>query len=206
MKSLKNTLPVVLLILFELAFGILLLIGPKQLTRTVLLCFGIVLLILGLIYLIRFLRERKQPEKSNYLNLPFAIISLAGALFCLIYGILAAEPDKEGIATFIYAAIFIVLGLYKAKTYNDSRKEKISTSVISLLSGLLSIVFGIVTIVVRSMDPRLLLILSGVVMIVVAFLDMMAIAIPASKKEKAPALVAPEKKEALPEPEKKDAE
>ncbi len=196
MKSFKALIPSILFILFELAFGILLVISPTSLTRTVLICFGIVLLILGMIYLIRYLKEKKQPEKSNYLNMPFAIVSLAAGIFCVIYGLLANAP--ETFATIIYGAIFIILGIYKMKTYNAIRKEGGSTSAITLLSGILSVLFGIAIIFLKSMDAKLLLILSGVAMMLEAVLDTVAVAYatkkPAPKEEKKDVEVLPEAK------------
>ena len=189
MKNIKNMIPTLLFILFELAFGILLISSPKQLTRTVLICFGIVLLIVGFIYLLRFFKEKKDPEKSNYLTMPFAVIAFAAAVFCVLYALLASEPQK--FATIIYGCIFVVLGIYKLKDYNDDKKAGVSTSFITLISGLVSILVGIAVVVLYTMgalDSDLLLLLAGIVLIAVAVLDMLAIALAKPKKdEEAPA-------------------
>ncbi len=189
MKNLKTMLPSILFILFELAFGILLISSPKQLTKTVLICFGIVLLIIGFIYLIRFFKERKsaEGEKVNYLTMPFAVIALAAAVFCILYALLAHEPQK--FATLIYGAIFIVVGAYKLKNYDDDKKAGVSTSFITLISGVLSVVLGIAVIVLYamgSMKSSLLLLLAGIAMIVEAVLDMAAIAMAKPKKAEEP--------------------
>ena len=204
MKNLKNVLPSILFILFELAFGILLIMSPKQLTKTVLICFGIVLLILGFIYLIRYIKEKKEPEKSSYLTLPFAIASFAAALFCIIYGLLAAAP--ETFATIIYGAVFIVLGVYKAKTYNDNRKEGVPASAISLVSGILSVAFGVAIIFLKSMNASLLLTLAGCAMILEAVLDAIAVAFSMSKKPEVIPLPAKPGQEALPASEEENAD
>ena len=184
MKNFKSILPVVFFILFELAFGILLLMSPTQLTRTILLCFGLVLLILGVIYLVRYLKEKKLPEKTNYLTLPFAVLSLAAGIFCVIYGLLANAP--ETFAAIIYGAIFIVLGIYKIKTYNDNKKEGIGASVLSLISGLVSAAFGVVVIFLKTGDnTKLLLTLAGIAIIALAAVDIVAVAATlADKSEK----------------------
>ena len=183
MKNFKNMIPSILFILFELAFGILLVSSPKQLTRTVLICFGIVLLIVGFIYLLRYFKEKKDPEKSNYLTMPFAVIAFAAALFCILYALLANEPQK--FATIIYGAIFIVLGAYKLKDYDDDRKAGVNTSFITLISGVLSVLVGIAVIVLYTMGSLksdLLLLLAGIAMIVEAVLDTLAIALAKPKK------------------------
>ena len=188
MKNIKNMIPTLLFILFELAFGILLISSPKQLTKTVLICFGIVLLIVGFIYLLRFFKEKKDPEKSNYLTMPFSVIAFAAALFCILYALLAAEPQK--FATIIYGAIFIVLGIYKLKDYNDDKKAGVTTSFITLISGLVSILVGIAVIVLYTMgslDHDLLLLLAGIIMIGEAVLDMLAIALAKPKAQDTPA-------------------
>ena len=188
MKNIKNMIPTLLFILFELAFGILLISSPKQLTKTVLICFGIVLLIVGFIYLLRFFKEKKDPEKSNYLTMPFSVIAFAAALFCILYALLAAEPQK--FATIIYGAIFIVLRIYKLTDYNDDKKAGVTTSFITLISGLVSILVGIALIVLYTMgslDHDLLLLLAGIIMIGEAVLDMLAIALAKPKAQDTPA-------------------
>ena len=201
MKALKNYLPVILFILFELAFGILLIFSKDTVTKTVLICFGIILAIIGVIYLIRFFREKKQPEKTSYLNLPLSIVSIAAAIFCIVYALAASEPNKASFISIIYGAIFIVLGFYKAKTYNDSKKEGAGVSAFSLISGVLSAVFGIVAIIMAS---KLDLIYYGIAFIVFAVLDLFAVAIPMSKKDAAAALPAGNETQALPDPDNKD--
>ncbi len=203
MKAFKNYLPVILFILFELAFGILLIFSKETVTKTVLICFGLVLAIVGVIYLIRFLREKKQPEKTSYLNLPLSIVSVAAAIFCIVYALVASEPNKASFISIIYGAIFIVLGVYKAKTYNDSKKEGAGVSAFSLISGVLSVVFGIVAIIMAS---KLDLIYYGIAFIVFAVLDLFAVAIPMSKKDAPAALPAGNAAQALPDPGKTDEE
>ena len=190
MKNLKSMIPTILFILFELAFGILLISSPEQLTKTVLICFGIVLLIIGFIYFIRFFKERKKAEdaKVNYLTMPFAIISVAVALFCVLYALLSDKP--QNFAVIIYGVIFIVIGAYKLKGYDDDKKEGTSTSVLTLISGVLSVLLGIAVIVLymmKSMESDHLLLLAGIAIIVEAALDVAAIA---TAKPKNPALPA----------------
>ncbi len=180
MKAFKNILPVILFILFELAFGILLIFNQEAVTKALLVCFGTVLAIIGAIYLIRFFKERGAPEKTSYLNLPISIISFAAAIFFLVYGIVSNKPNEDNFISIIYGAIFIVLGLYKAKTYNDSRKEGAGVSAFSLISGILSVAFGIVAMILSS---KMNLLFYGIAFIVFAVLDTVAVALPMSKKQ-----------------------
>ena len=78
MKStFKRHLPVILLILFEIAVGVLLLTNPEAFTTAVIIIFGAVCVVIGLIYFIKYLRARKR-EDGSVLMLIGAIFSIAG--------------------------------------------------------------------------------------------------------------------------------
>ncbi|MBR6916852.1 MAG: DUF308 domain-containing protein [Clostridia bacterium] len=184
MKSLKNLVPAFLFILFEMAFGILLLIDANVMTKAILLCFGIVMVLLGIIYLVRHIKEKKLPERSSYLTLTFSIAYIVIGALSLVYGLVSSTFD---LATVIYGAIFIILGIYKAKSYNDARKRGEPYSILTLISGVLSFAFGIVAIIKPFDSDKTLLLIAGIAMVFEAALDLVAFILTVTKPKRAAA-------------------
>ena len=60
MKSIRQYVSLALLILFEIAAGVLLLIDPEKVARVILFLFGIVMIVIGGMNLIRFYREKPE--------------------------------------------------------------------------------------------------------------------------------------------------
>ena len=76
MQTLRRNLPLLLLIVFELAVGILLFLKPVEFTQGIIITLGVLLLVLGVIDLIRFFRDKKNLGVDNYLTLSLAILAL----------------------------------------------------------------------------------------------------------------------------------
>ena len=79
MKKIRLALPVLLTAVFEIVFGVLLFKDPETFTRTVLMLFGIMLLGVGIVSLVRYLKDTRQGGNSfvNSLTLAAAIVSLS---------------------------------------------------------------------------------------------------------------------------------
>ena len=112
--TLKRHLPVILLILFEIAVGVLLLTNPEAFTNAVIIIFGAVCVVIGLIYFFKYLRARKREDAS--------VLMLIGAIFSLTLGLFSiiASPLIITFFTFIaimYAVIMLVSGLIKIQNY-----------------------------------------------------------------------------------------
>lgn len=181
MKTLKNNVPVILLILFEITVGILLLVNPEAFTAAVITCFGIVLLVIGVVYLVRFIKDKKSDDDANVMTLILSIISL-------IVGCVCAFLTKWVIGLFavvavIYGVILIVSGVYKAKTYFDTKKEKLPVSFMTIISAVLSVILGIVIVVNPFTATNFLWIFAGISLIVEAVLDFVAVILNAKAKK-----------------------
>ena len=182
MKKLKIYAPLILLILFELVVGILLLINPEGFTQTVINVFGIVLLVIGAVYLIRFFTDKKKEGKYNIATIVLSVISLAVGILCAFFA-----PTVMGFFTVIaviYGVILIVSGIFKAKTFFDSRKAKLPVSFLSLVSAIVSIILGVLIVANPFTTTKVLWIFAGISLIVEAVLDAAALVIGiGSKKE-----------------------
>jgi len=179
MKALKNNLPVILFILFELAVGILLLINPEAFTKTVLICFGIVLIVIGLIYLIRVLKDK--TEGTSAITLIISIASLAAGAVCALFP--SFVMGLFAVVAIIYGVILIVSGVYKAKNYNDAKKDGATVPVISLISAVISVVLGVVIIINPFNTIHVLWIFAGISLIFEAVLDFIAVLLNSKTKD-----------------------
>ncbi len=171
MKFLKASFPILLLFLFEVAVGVFLFTKPESFTKTVIVLFGAVLLIAGIVYLVRYFVEKKKGEE-NVLSLIVAVVSLCAGIFLaffpgLIMGIIT-------VMAVIYGVILIVSGIYKIQNYIQDKKVGLPVSKISLLSGILAILLGIVVI----LFPEGIVVtgwrLTGIAMIVEAVADLVS--------------------------------
>ena len=182
MKSLKNNLPVVLLILFEFAVGVLLFTDPESFTSTVIIVFGVLLIATGLFYIFRFLAARGSENGAGAFTLILAVISLAAGCVCVfakdwLMGLFA-------VVAVIYGVILAVTGVYKVKTFFDAHRENIPTSFLTLLSAVLSVALGIVIIINPFDTVKVLWMFAGIALIAEALFDLAAVALIARGKKK----------------------
>jgi len=180
MKALRNNIPVILFILFELAVGILLLINPEAFTKTVIICFGIVLVVIGIIYLIRVLKDKS--EGMSAITLILSIASLAVGAVCALFP--SFVMSLFAVVAIIYGVILIVSGIYKAKNYNDAKKEGTSVPILSLISAVISVALGVIIIINPFKTVHLLWIFAGVSLIFEAALDFIAVVLNSKSKDK----------------------
>ena len=146
MEKFKRILPAILMILFELAVGVLLLINPERFTTAVFIAFGCVLMVCSLILLIRYLKARKEAsggpagKQAGALTLFIAIVTFCfGAVFAfgssMLYGM-------TGLLLVFYGAVMIVKGVFKISDYFALKKEGFGVSALRPVVGVLSVILG----------------------------------------------------------------
>ena len=106
--TLKRHLPVILLILFEIAVGVLLLTNPEAFTNAVIIIFGAVCVVIGLIYFFKYLRARKREDAS--------VLMLIGAIFSLTLGLFSIIASPLIITFFTFIAIMYAVNLIAQRT------------------------------------------------------------------------------------------
>lgn len=172
MKSLKANLQTVLLIVFEVAVGILLLVNPEEFTRTVIIIFGIVLLLLGITYLVRFLREKK----NNINNSPSLIVAAVSLIFGTVCVLLSETIiDLLTAIAVIYGIILVISGIYKLQHYFQSKKSKLLVSKVSIISGLLAIILGFIIVVYPQDAAFSVWMLAGIMLLTEAVIDFISL-------------------------------
>ena len=124
MKLFRQYLALALLILFEIAAGVLLLIEPAGVAATVLFLFGIVMVVIGGMNLVRFFREKPDGFSG------FVICLVGVAAFA--FGVFSLIPSTQAMllhyVAILYALIFFVAGLYEAQMYFSAKKALLSSN------------------------------------------------------------------------------
>lgn len=139
MKSIRQYVSLALLILFEIAAGVLLLIDPEKVARVILFLFGIVMIVIGGMNLVRFYREKPEGI-TGFITCMVGVAALLMGIFSVIPATMDMMMEYR---TIFYALIFFVAGLYEAQMYFTARKNGAPVSVMLLLSAVMAIVFGV---------------------------------------------------------------
>lgn len=172
MKYLKTNVPIILMILFEAAVGILLLVNPEGFTRTIIILFGVILLAIGLTYLMRYMSAKKE-EINDPLSLVVAIVALAIGVICtfrsdLIFGLITA-------VAIIYGVILVIVGACKLHNYHSAKKIGAPVSAINVVSGLIAVILGIVITVYPKNAALSVWQIAGIILLLEAAVDFYAI-------------------------------
>ena len=172
MKFISKSIPILAMILFEMIVGIMLFINPEAFTKTVIIFFGVIMLVIGIVNLIRFFRERKD----DYTNATSLICGCAA----LIVGITCAfftdfVMSLFAVAVVIYGVMLVISGVYKLQTWMSLRKAELYPSVLMPISAAAAIVCGLI-IVFNPFDAMEgAWMFSGVVLIVEAVIDLLSL-------------------------------
>ncbi len=187
MKRLKVLLPIIIVILFELAVGILLLVKPLEFTEWVLRIFGAVLLVVSIFYIVRFIIAKVKREEASIIPVIISVITLGVGIFCTFFPQALIAAVGTAIAV-IYGLIMIISGIFKINMFIDSKRAGLGVSAISLISAIFSLVIGVLIIVITFINPftlvNIYLILAGIGLIVEAVFDTVAVIVAEVEKKK----------------------
>ena len=203
MEKIKKMLPSILMILLEIAVGVMLLIDYKKLTRGALIVFGVVLMICAVLLLHRYFKARRaaskavsdaqkrakmtnkesdkvaaesiEPKSVSPIPLVAAIVTfLFGAPFA--FG--AAYLMEVGkLLVIFYGAIMVVKGTFKIADYFSVRKAGYGVSVLRLIIGILSAALGVVLIIFPDNAIDTIFTITAISLLVEAALDLIALII-----------------------------
>ena len=172
MKSFKSNLQTILLVLFELAAGILLLCNPRAITRTIIILFGAVLLAIGVTFLVKYLTERNQGT----VNVAFLIVSVVS----LVIGAVCAFMSGFILGLFtamamIYGVILLLSGIFKLNNYFQAKKLGLPVSVVSLISGAMALIFGVAVVLYPGNAAFSVWYFAGIMLILEAVVDFISV-------------------------------
>ena len=141
MTTFKRLLPTILMLLFEAAIGVMLLIDGEKFTKVIFIIFGVVLLISGLITLIQALLAGRKGGSIPTLQLVGAIILLAvGAFFAAAYG--NVLPIVSAF-TLLFGIILAFSGMLKLIEFFSIRRAG-SVAWFAAIGAIVTIIIGVV--------------------------------------------------------------
>lgn len=169
MSALKKNLSGILMSIAELVIGILLLVDPVGFTSGIIMAFGIVLMVLGVVSIVKYFSAEPEEAAIGQLLTKGMIQVLAGA-FC-------AFGSQWFIMTFpvlalVYGIVILVTGLVKFQRMIDIIRLKRKKWFLAAISAAISILCGVVIITSPFSTTAVLWAFTGVSLIVEAVFDM----------------------------------
>lgn len=172
MKFLKNSLPTILFVLFEIVVGVMLLVNPEAFTTSVIIIFGALLVIFGAIYLVKYLLARRKQEQST-LMLVMSLVAVSLGVFAII-----CAQFIFTLFVFIavmYAIIMLISGLFKIQNYVHAKKEELPSSPITVISAVISVILGVIVVLNPFGTTHVLWVFVGIMILVEALIDIVSL-------------------------------
>ncbi len=187
-KNLKNKLGTLGITIFELIVGIFLFINPEKLIKFVLAGFGLYLVFVGAMRLIRYSKSKNKEAVVVGSKEDKADKSSTPGILYIIFGVICffGYPIIKGIFSaiaFIVGIVLILSGVVKYIQYNDDKKFGASSS-LTLTTALLSFVCGILCIINPFGTTNMLFRFAAVAMIFFSAMDLAAMFGMGKKDEK----------------------
>lgn len=141
MKNIKLNINGILLSIFELIVGIVLLINPISFTTGIICAFGIALVVVGVISIIKYFKSRPE-EAAIGQNLFKGIIAAAAGVFCVLKTewLMTVFP----LLTVMYGVTILLAGISKIQWAVDMLRLKRSKWFLPALSALISIICAVI--------------------------------------------------------------
>ena len=166
---LKRNLGSVVMSLAEIIIGILLLVNPAAFTSGIIVVFGIVLIITGIVTTIKYFRTEPEEAAVSQTLVKGLLALLAGA-FCAFHShwFIATFP----VLTLVYGVVILVTGITKLQWTVDIIRMKRSKWFWMAISAAISILCGITVIASPFSTTAFLWMFIGITLIVDAVFDM----------------------------------
>ena len=180
-NSVKANIPVVIIAIVEIIVGIFLIVDPVRFTFALVRFIGIVLMILGFVFLIRFLTGTKSNiVDENGRSVTANPITLIVAIIAMILGAILAFATVWimgliGVAAIIFGICLVIFGILKIKNFADKKKANLPASPISIVGAILSVVLGIIIVVNPFTAVNTVWIVAGIALIVTAVVDIVSL-------------------------------
>lgn len=179
MKFIKNNFSVILLLIAEIIIGIMLLVEPVKFTKALIIVFGIILVIIGIIFLIRYFSDKKNNLNPSAAAIVLSIISIVIGLVIVIFpeAIMGLFP----VIAVIYGIFLIISGIYKFVVYAEIKKTGVPASALYIVSGILSLILGIIIVIHPFTAVGVLWTFTGIALIVGGVVDIISLIAGAKK-------------------------
>ena len=174
MAKLRLLLPTILMLVFEVAIGVLLLIDGERFTQIIFVIFGAVLSVIGLIKLIRSILLSRNGGSIPMAQMMLAIVLIAaGAFFIAASGSVMSVVSA---VTLVLGIIIAFTGMLKLLEYATIRKYN-SVTWVAVIGAVISIILGIVIAFKPFGATEVMWTILGVLIIISAVIDLISLII-----------------------------
>ena len=166
---LKRNLKSMAMSLVEVLIGILLLINPVAFTSSIIIAFGVVLMTIGVIDLVKYFYN--TPEKAAISQfLSRGLLALLAGVVCVFYSdwFVVTFP----VLTMVYGVVILISGVVKLQWTVDMIRLKRSRWFWVAISAALSVICGITIVANPFSSTAILWMFIGISLIVEAVFDM----------------------------------
>lgn len=186
MKTLVKKTGGILYSLLQAIVGILLLIDPMGLTSGILVTFGVVLTVMGVVSIVNYFRTPIETA-SNEKYLMKGLLSVLVGCFCIFCTewLVATLP----LLSMVYGVIMLLAGLTKVQLTFDALRKKEGKWFLGLISAAISIVCAVVVLINPFTTTAVLWVFTGVAMIVDAVFDVFAVLFGGKQKKDETAVI-----------------
>lgn len=156
--------------LLEIVIGILLLINPVGFTSGIIIAFGIVMMIMGVIKIIRYFKTDAVEAALGGTLTGGVLLAVAGA-FCAFRSewFIATFP----VITIIYGVFILITGIFKLQKAVDMVRLKLDYWFVALIGAILTLIFAMLVILNPFASTTILWTFIGISLIVEAILDIL---------------------------------
>lgn len=170
MTKINSGLSNLLMSLFEILVGILLFINPIGFTSGIIIAFGIVILIMGIVKIIKYFRADIEEAAQNK-NLEKGVLLTIAGLFCAFKSnwFIATFP----VITVLYGVLILVTGIAKLQKSVDMMRAKQKHWEIALIGAILTLVFALLIVFNPFTTTAFLWSFIGISLIIEAVIDVL---------------------------------
>lgn len=173
----------IVVILFELAVGVLLILNPDMFTRAIILAAGVVLAIVGIVNTISYFKTEAEIAAQGQ-----KLVIGLGAMVLGVSCILGSKwiMDTLGALTLAYGVFLFLMGLEKVQSTVDMLRIKRGMWAFPLIGAVVSIVCAIIIIVNPFTAIDFVWTFIGVTLLIEAAFDIMTLVTKNKVKEEKP--------------------
>ena len=162
----------IVVILFELAVGVLLILNPEMFTKAIILAAGVVLAIVGIVNTISYFKTEAEVAAQGQ-----KLVIGLGALVLGVSCILGSEWIMKtlGALTIAYGVFLFLMGLEKVQSTVDMLRIKRGMWAFPLIGAVVSIVCAIIIIINPFTGVNIIWTFIGVTLLIEAAFDIMTL-------------------------------